>query len=215
MSFTREELLERKENMILQSENIGEIAKALAKAQANMGKASKASTNPYFKSKYADLNEVIDVTREDLTSNGIAVIQNATDINGVPYLVCTLAHESGQWIRGAYPIQPSKQNDPQALGACLTYLRRYSLASMVGLAQEDDDGNKASGRNTKDPEVIGDMGAQKLQHEMANMGYSLDEMLELGKEIRGTKISTLGQLSKDEANKVFMRGKKKLGDAKA
>ncbi len=130
--------------MELQSSNIGELCAALVKVQGTIGKASKSAANPFFKSKYADLNEMIDVSREVLPENGLSVVQNATLVDGTPTLVCTIMHVSGQWIRGFYELKPAKQNDPQAMGSCITYMRRYSLAAMLGIAQEDDDANYAS-----------------------------------------------------------------------
>jgi|SRR5690625_1237681 len=127
----------------LQSDDIGDLTAALAKAQSKMANATKGSDNPFFKSKYADLTEVIRVSRNELTENGIAVTQMATIVDGKPVLVCQLSHTSGQWIRGFFPLNPVK-NDPQGMGSAITYMRRYSLAAMVGIGQEDDDANSIS-----------------------------------------------------------------------
>jgi hypothetical protein len=127
----------------MQSETIKEIAAALAKAQGEIRGAVKDSTNPHFKSKYADLASVWDACRTALSKNGLAVFQTTeTTADGI-FLVTTLAHSSGEWMRGTFPVQPV-QNTPQGLGSALTYARRYSLAAMVGVAPEDDDGNAAS-----------------------------------------------------------------------
>lgn len=130
---------------ILQSENIAELAAALAKAQGSIGNAVKDSANPFFKSKYADLTSVREACQEHLSKAGIAVIQSPTFVSGAQYLCTTLAHSSGQWMRGFYPINPVK-NDPQGVGSAITYARRYALAAMTGVAPEDDDGNAASGK---------------------------------------------------------------------
>jgi len=130
-----------------QSAEIGAIAKALASAQAKIQAAAKGSTNPHFKSKYADLAEVWAAGREPLTSNGLAVTQltecNADDM----YLITTIMHESGQWVRGVYLVRPQK-GDPQGYGSAITYARRYAFAAAVGIvADDDDDGNAASRAN--------------------------------------------------------------------
>lgn len=126
-----------------QSESIKEIAAALAKAQGEIKGAVKDSTNPHFKSKYADLASVWDACRAALSKNGLAVFQTTeTTADGI-FLVTTLAHASGEWMRGTFPVQPV-QNTPQGVGSALTYARRYALAAMVGVAPEDDDGNAAS-----------------------------------------------------------------------
>ena len=126
---------------------IGKLASALAKAQGQIRAAIKDSENPFFQSRYSALSAVWDSCREPLSKNGIAIIQrtNATDGNIIS-LSTILAHESGEWICGTLNMKPVK-SDPQGLGSCLTYARRYSLASMVGIcSEEDDDGNKATGK---------------------------------------------------------------------
>lgn len=131
-----------------QSENIAELALALSKAQAKIGGAKKDSSNPFFKSQYADLESVWESCRQQLTDNGLAVVQT-TDLNdtGVT-VVTTLIHSSGQWMRGRLNLHPSKA-DPQGMGSAITYGRRYALAAMVGVYQTDDDGNAASGKTEK------------------------------------------------------------------
>lgn len=129
-----------------QSAEIKDLAAALCKAQTAMKHATKEAENPYFKSKYADLPAVIDAVRPALTANGLSVSQMMDyDEVGRHYLVTTLMHTSGQWLRGWYPINPTK-NDPQGIGSAVTYARRYSLAGATGNASigEDDDGNAAS-----------------------------------------------------------------------
>jgi ERF superfamily len=129
-----------------QSQSIAALAAALAKAQGQMRGAKKDSDNPFFKSKYADLGEVWNACRDALASNGISIIQTPDgDTPETMSLVTTLAHASGEWISGKYPIKPIKL-DPQGIGSAITYARRYALAAMVGVASEDDDGESASGR---------------------------------------------------------------------
>lgn len=130
----------------MQSEQINELAAALAKAQGAIKGAAKDTANPFFKSKYADLASVWDACRTQLTANGLSVIQTMDDSQGGVTVVTTLAHSSGQWIRGRLTMKPVK-DDPQGIGSAITYARRYALAAMVGVAPEDDDGNAASGRN--------------------------------------------------------------------
>lgn len=129
-----------------QSEQINELSKALSTAQSQMNFARKDSTNPYFKSNYADLSSVWEACREPLTSNGLAVIQTFdTDHDGNEVIVVTtLSHTSGQWVSSRLKM-PLTKKDPQALGSAITYGRRYSLAAIVGVvADEDDDGNAAT-----------------------------------------------------------------------
>lgn len=140
--------------MTNQSENINELASALAKCQGELQPAIKDSKNPFFKSKYADLNSVWSVCREPLSKYGLSVIQTMDKEDGALILITTLAHSSGQWIRSRTPIPLLKQ-DPQAMGSSITYIRRYSLSAIVGVStDEDDDGEKAMNRNSKKNEVV-------------------------------------------------------------
>ena len=132
-----------------QSESIAELSAALAKAQGEMEGAAKDSSNPFFKSEYADLSSVWDACRKPLSNNGLSVVQTPEFMPDHPDIVCLdtiLCHSSGQWIKGRLAVKPVK-SDPQSVGSCITYLRRYSLQSMVGIAPDDDDGNAASGKN--------------------------------------------------------------------
>ena len=119
------------------------IAAALAKAQAEMGKAIKESTNPAFRSKYADLGNVMDACLPALNKHNIAVIQPiVSDVDG-RFVKTILIHESGETLGCAVPLIVGK-NDMQGLGSAITYGRRYGLMSMAGIAPEDDDGNAAA-----------------------------------------------------------------------
>lgn len=127
-----------------QSEQINELAAALSKAQSEIQPALKDSVNPFFKSKYADLSSVWNACKEPLTKNGLSVLQTMDQKEGQLVLLTTLAHSSGQWIRSCLPILSAKQ-DAQSIGSAITYMRRYSLAALVGVTtDEDDDGNAAT-----------------------------------------------------------------------
>jgi hypothetical protein len=128
-----------------QSAEIKDLASALAAAQAELTGALKDSKNPFFKSSYADLESVWSAIRAPLTKNKLCVIQTTDVRDGQTGIVTTLAHASGQWIQGFYPLSPIK-NDPQAIGSAMTYARRYALAAIVGVYQTDDDGEAAQGR---------------------------------------------------------------------
>jgi hypothetical protein len=142
----------------MQSETIGALAAALSKAQADITGALKDSSNPFFKSKYADLASCWDACRKQLAANNLAVIQTTDVTDAGVVLVTTLVHSSGEWMRGTLPIV-TKDNGPQAQGSGITYARRYALAAIVGLAQIDDDAESAQGRGfTVDPR--GDLGKQ-------------------------------------------------------
>jgi hypothetical protein len=121
-----------------------ELAAALAKVQAEIGSAAKSSTNPHFKSKYADLSEVWAAWQTVGPKNGLSITQTVKLLDGgAQALVTTLLHSSGESITSEMLLTPTK-NDMQGIGSAMTYARRYSMAAMVGIVQDDDDGNAAS-----------------------------------------------------------------------
>jgi hypothetical protein len=130
--------------MHFQSDNIGELAKALAAAQGEMSAAAKDATNPHFKTRYADLASIMDACRGPLTKHGLSVTQlPGRGDDGAVTLTTMLMHASGQHIGSTVGARPAQEN-PQVVGSILTYLRRYALASVVGVVSDDDDGEAAS-----------------------------------------------------------------------
>jgi hypothetical protein len=141
-----------------QSESIANLAKSLSIVQGKLTHAKKDSANPFFKSKYADLESVWDACRDLLAGNGLAVAQFPGnievmqfetikgDINIVTQMTLTtiLTHESGEWISQQMSM-PVNKADAHGCMAALTYMRRGALAAVVGVVQADDDGNAASG----------------------------------------------------------------------
>jgi hypothetical protein len=126
------------------SEQINELAAALALAQAEIEKADKDRTNPAFRSSYATLGSVWDAAKEALTRHGLSVAQlPVPSEKGTLALTTMLLHKSGQFLAGTITM-PLAKEDPQGYGSALTYGRRYGLAAMVGVCPEDDDGNAAS-----------------------------------------------------------------------
>ncbi len=125
------------------SDSIAALIAALVKAQPHIKTATKSSTNPHFKSKYADLAEIEEACMGALNAAGIAVLQ-PTRADGQHVTVTTMiAHSSGEWLAEDLTLD-AVQNTPQAVGSAITYGRRYGLAAMVGVAPDDDDGNAAS-----------------------------------------------------------------------
>ncbi|MED5549804.1 MAG: ERF family protein [Pseudomonadota bacterium] len=124
------------------SETLTKLAEALAQAQAEIEGAHKASTNPHFRSKYADLGAVWDACRGPLTKHGLSVVQFPRSSDGCVELETVLMHKSGEWMSDTLRLPVGKQ-DAQGYGSAMTYARRYSLMAVVGIAPEDDDANAA------------------------------------------------------------------------
>lgn len=131
-----------------------QIATALVKAQKAFGPALKTSTNPHFRSRYADLSACVEAVIDALNSNGIALIQKSYDcVDGI-MIETVFVHESGEMLETGILRFPIMKNDPQGAMACLTYARRGSLMAACGIAPEDDDGNSASRRQeVKTPDI--------------------------------------------------------------
>ncbi len=126
----------------MQSETIGKLAEALAKAQGALNAASKDSKGNY--GKYATLAELWDTAREPLSDHGLSVMQ-ATEFVGDRLAIRTvIAHTSGEWLDGLYPVKPA-QDTPMGLGAALSFARRYTFAAMCGLTAEDSEAAGSAG----------------------------------------------------------------------
>jgi hypothetical protein len=120
------------------------VSAALVKAQKAFGKALKSSTNPHFRSKYADLAACVEAVVDALNDNGIALMQQFHESDKGVIVETLFIHESGEQISGGRLFVPAVKLDAQGIGSCATYARRYSLLAATGLAPEDDDGNAAS-----------------------------------------------------------------------
>jgi hypothetical protein len=126
------------------SESIKNIAGALVKFQASVSKVAKESNNPFFKSKYASLANILSTIQKPLSDCGLAISQFP---DGDALTTIILHAESGEWMESSYVMPVAKQNDPQAMGSAMTYARRYALGSILNLnIDDDDDGEKAMGR---------------------------------------------------------------------
>lgn len=121
-----------------------QISAALVKAQKQFGPALKTSTNPHFKSKYADLAACIEAVIDALNDNGIALIQNVHESDNGVTVETVFLHESGEMYSNGKLHVPASKQDPQGYGSALTYCRRYSVMAACGIAPEDDDGNAGS-----------------------------------------------------------------------
>lgn len=123
------------------SETISEITKAIVNFHKEVKKIKKESKNPFFKSSYASLSNILDCIEEPLSSNGLTILQfPEKDFE----LITRLQHESGEFFESSYTMIPAK-TDPQSIGSLITYQRRYALGAILNLnIDEDDDGNAAT-----------------------------------------------------------------------
>ena len=141
--------------MLNKSESIANLVKALSALQGELKDADKNALNPHFKSKYADLSEVLGNLRPLLAKNQLALSQFPSFENGIVSVTSLLAHASGEWIESTASAPATKQ-DVQGVGSAITYLKRYSAAAIVGMASadQDDDGNSVSIQKVENKPIV-------------------------------------------------------------
>lgn len=202
------------------SEKLNELGSALAKVQGQLKPAIKGSNNPYFKSKYADLQSCWDCCRDLLAANGLSVVQTFCECAGGESVTIstTLLHSSGQWISGDLTMKPAKA-DPQGIGSAITYARRYALAAILGIvADEDDDGNAATHNEAKKPAAV-PAGATKvpalISQENINILTLSDPSL-VDKAMEKAGITDIKDFTQEQAVKTiaWINAKKAEAEAK-
>jgi len=173
------------------SESIKNIATALCAFQGEVEKIKKTATNPFFKSKYATLADILDIIRDPLVKNGLSFVQFPKGEHGLETL---LMHTSGEWLMESYTMRPTK-DDPQGAGSVITYQRRYALGAILGLNIDvDDDGNAAS---TDEPISIKEFG---YAEELVRKSTLNDEQKELAYQALAEK-----DLTRAKFNKILAR----------
>jgi hypothetical protein len=148
---------------------------AIAKAQAEVENATKGSTNPHFKSKYADLAEVLNTVRPTFAKHGLSILQSTSFEGSLVSVTTVVAHESGGHVSSVASCVPAK-SDAQGIGAATTYLRRYGLAAMTGVAQEDDDGQGAA--HSREPIPISEARKSSAQSKKDGDWQALEQEVE-------------------------------------
>jgi hypothetical protein len=185
------------------------IAAAFVKAQRAFGPALKTSTNPHFKSKYADLANCVEAVVDALNANGIGLMQRTYESKDGVMVETVFVHESGEVMECGMLHVPAGKQDPQGYGSALTYARRYSLLAATGLAPEDDDGNQAS-RRTEIKSTVN-------ENQIADLMAAMDEVTtvkELQETYKAAYKATNGEqawqakvIAKKDAKKAILEGK--------
>ena len=210
-----------------------QIASALVKSQRAFGPALKTSTNPHFRSRYADLSACVEAVIDALNENGIFLLQKNYDCSDGIMCETVFVHESGEMLECGIVHFPAVKQDPQGYASALTYARRYSLMSACGIAPEDDDGNAGSRRqapatNPLDaikppapaetlPYVLTIPGKEPRQYETSetytNGSIELRKKVEessLATRTKMTKLRELKEANEDQVNKLKPEHKAKL-----
>lgn len=178
----------------MKSEQINELATALSKAQSEIQPAKMNATNPFLKNRYADLGSVIEAAREPLAKHGLSISQPVSGDDEKITVSTLLMHTSGQWLESTVSMTMGEERGKsaaQVAGSIITYLRRYSLASMLGIyADEDTDGNGSQDKSQKKapaPKVEEDAPGLRLQP------AKLKDMLAKKAATYGDKTASGGQ----------------------
>lgn len=154
------------------SESTKEIFKAFVEAQAEFTVAKKDSENPFFKSNYADFENVVDAAKPALKKHGLGYSQRPSIKDGKPVLTTMIVHTSGEWFEDDFPITSAKE-DPQSIGAAISYIKRQALQATLGIVAsgEDDDAEGA------------------MDHQKGDRALSPAEMNGLLKSLSGIGVS--------------------------
>ena len=167
------------------SESIAELSKALAKFQEEVKQPLKDKNNPFFKSKYVPLENVVEAITDVAPKNGLSFVQWAlNDENGRVGVATMLMHESGEWIEFDAVHMKADKETAQGAGALITYLKRYSLSAVFGItSDQDDDGNGASGNKAPKQATSAEIG--NLKKEIIAFSKLMTEQ---GKEVKPEQV---------------------------
>lgn len=193
------------------SESIKELSTALCKFQAEVKNPANSANNPFYKSKYAPLNEILNGVRPILTKYGLSVLQMPGGDSQETSITTLLMHESGEWIESEPLTMKAVKNDPQGAGSVITYARRYSLSAILGISSEDDDdANHASGagepqRSQTTPPRAGNKTVTdaQLKRLYAISGANKVPMEEIQTELKEFGKTSSKELSKIEYDKLI------------
>jgi len=184
------------------------IAAAFVKAQRAFGPALKTSTNPHFKSKYADLANCVEAVVDALNANGIALMQRTFECKDGVMVETVFVHESGEVMECGMLHVPAGKQDPQGYGSALTYARRYSLLAATGLAPEDDDGNSAS-RKTEIKSTVNEnqiLDLLAVMDEVTTLKELQDAYKQAYKATNGEQAWQAKVIAKKDAKKAMLEG---------
>jgi len=190
------------------SESIAELAKALNAFQSEVSGAKKSANNPFFKSKYADLQEVINCAKDALHNNGLSVSQFPIAEDGRAGVETILMHSSGEFIASSLMLSVAK-NDPQGMGSAITYARRYAYQAVLGIPSEDDDGNSATIKkpvNPPKPVIANCVDVKRKQIEDIAKAKNLGELTTAWNEVNAMKLGADKDILKAKDDKKLELG---------
>ncbi len=166
------------------SESIKELATALAKFQGEIKNPNNTATNPFFKSKYAPLSDVLNAVRPILSKNGLSVLQSPSGDGEHIIVTTTLIHSSGEWIESPELVLKADKATAQGAGSAITYARRYAISAILGISSEDDDdGNEAEKQAPTKKEVKSEISENQIKRL-----FAIASSKGISKEVIDTRI---------------------------
>lgn len=170
------------------SESIKHISEAMAKFQGEVTQPKKDKTNPFFKSKYVPLENVVEVITDEAPKHGLSFFQSpCNDEHGRIGISTLVTHQSGEFIEFEPLFMKAEKNNAQGSGALITYLRRYTLSSIFGItSDEDDDGNATSSPARQTPQIANEQQLKTLKDEIEAFTQKFEQATE------ETVLDTLG-----------------------
>ena len=203
------------------SDTLTKFAPAFLAAQRAITFAAKDATNPHFRNKYADLPAVIEAVKPALNKAGIVFTQTPSPSDqGALSLTTRLLHESGEWIQDTATV-PLPKSDPQGYGSAMTYARRYALASICGLFQDDDDGNAAS-HTPRAQELAKSQGkpvsggiTDKTRDSLINLMEDTTAAPRVEAAMKAYKVKSIDEFTEEQGQKVFTKIASEIATGKA
>lgn len=191
----------------MHSQDIKELAKALALVQSEMQVAGKTKFNPFYKSTYADFQQVVEASRPFMIKNGLCITQIITEKEDGSYLVTMLMHTSGQFLRAVKKITPAKALDIQSYASYVTSCKRICYSALLGVvcADEDDDGEQAVSHHRNNVKAV-PVEEKVTTEQLEQLWFELEGQEELTESIlKAFKIKQLSEMPKNKFLSVISR----------
>ncbi len=152
------------------SDSIANLAKALASFQAEIENPKNTASNPFFKSKYAPLQDILNLARPLLSKHGLSILQSPSGDGKNIIITTILMHSSGEWIETEPLVLQAEKATAQGAGSAITYGRRYAISAILGISSEDDDdgihASDTKGKSdNKPPQTVPAKQESKAEHQ--------------------------------------------------
>ena len=181
----------------------------LIKVQAALESVGKSSLNPHFKNKYANLTDILSVVKPALNKNNFFLTQKILIKDSNEVLKTEITHKSGQILESEAPLNVADRNNPQKYGSAITYMRRYSLTALLGIEEEDDDGQKATQQKAPVDRPLNPAEIATIQ-KMIDKVSEVDPDFSIAIMCEALKVKSLAEIKHNRFNNIISRLTEKL-----